>query len=888
MGRRRDARTAELIEKAVSNALAATPMQGAGNSASTSAAFSQLMGVSAPTGIMQSLARDPSSFGGALGPGYPFQPAPLDQGYGRANRPAPRKFQYDVADNLNITKKLAQWNVLTAASVQVDIFARAITIRTDDVTKMDWSWNVSKSCINTIMEDNNVGYAEAAKIGRQENMAQIVRLSEFWENPYPQSDRSWEEWITEAINQVLVYDGLPVHPAFALGGDLLGLDIIDASTIKILLDNEGDFVRPPDPGFQQILFGFPRGEFIATPNKDVPTYLNGEYNITDRDQLSYFVKNRRTITPYGYSPVEMALEIANIYKERESWMLAEYKFGTSAGTYMKTGATEITLENLAGYNRIFNDFLQGSTAQRQSTVTLPPGFEPVFAPYIEEKYKADYDEGLIKRTAAFFGVDARQFGVVPRAGLGGGKGAAEGEADNAETVSSKPQNKYLERTVMSLSRRYLNANKMVQFDLKDDEGSEDEVEVATANNLFVSSGIKTRNEVRGELGMPLSTEPEADQLAITTATGPVFLPGLIAAQATAQEQAANPPTPIIQQIGPQNGAGNDSGGVDTDSQQVQGDKGEGEGSEPEEQTGAGGSAQAGVKAEIADFVKLVKSANRKGLWRRFEFSTVDASTADMLNDEGYLIAKGVRAMPELPIDHFLEKAGLAPHPKLLLKRQSDRKIQALAKGHSGFIRTALLAGVAGVSAAITHALGDSTGQDAKEVARQAVLQNVTFDSTQASQMLGNLYSDASSMGAQSAAAGLGTDVLSTSTTEQLLAQREITLNGIDNTAMGRISDAIANGIANGDTHATISDAVNAIIDDPQRADVISITESNRAYNSAFQDQLTAAGETQFDWIVDGDPCPACQDEEGPQDITNPGPPLHPNCECSVGVVGASS
>ena len=62
MGKRRDARTAELIEKAVSNALAATPMQGAGNNASTSAAaaFSQLMGVSAPTGIMQSLAAFPT------------------------------------------------------------------------------------------------------------------------------------------------------------------------------------------------------------------------------------------------------------------------------------------------------------------------------------------------------------------------------------------------------------------------------------------------------------------------------------------------------------------------------------------------------------------------------------------------------------------------------------------------------------------------------------------------------------------------------------------------------------------------------------------------------------------------------------------------------------
>src|ERR1017187_5812233 len=732
MGKRRDERQAALIEKAGSNALTATPMASVGTNASTSAAtaISQLMGVNAPNGIMRSLARDPSAFGGALRPGYPFQPAPLDQGYGSSNRPNPRKSQYDVADNLNITKKLAQWNVLAAAAVQCDLYARAISIRTSDVTKMDWKWNVSKDAIETVMEDNNCGSSEASKIARKANMPQIVRLSEFWENPYPQSDRGWSEWITEGLWQILVYDGWPVHPAFNLGGDVVGFDTIDASTIKILLDNEGDFVRPPDPGFQQILFGFPRGEFVASPNKDVPNFLNGEYAITERDQLSYFVMNRRTVTPYGFSPVEQSLAIANIYLEREAWMMAEYKFGTSAGVYMETEAAELTLANLAGYERIYNDYSQGSTANRQTTRLLPPGFKPNFAPSITEKYKTDYDEHLIKRVAAFFGVAPSQFGIVARAGLGGGKGAGEAERDIDETVSSRPMNSYREDCVNSLSRRYLGANRSVVFTLSEDEGAQDEVEVSTAMKNYVSFGAKTLNDVRNEQGLPLFDMPEADVPFIATPTGPIYFTETL----DAQLNPPKPPTPIIMQ-------GNNGQRIDNNQ------------GTPEGSGGGGGGTQEGSQGQKPQSKEEPSGASEGG-----------TTKAGLKTDE----AKAYREfISQHHSDEEIEtlKAGLAPHPKLLKVSAEDlpssKKLKGVAQAHSTFIRTALTAGVTGVAAAVAHALrlsAETPEAGLKQVARVAIDQNVTFDSSQAKEMLSNLYRDAGQLGSQTAADALGVDV----------------------------------------------------------------------------------------------------------------------------------
>ena len=849
MGKRRDERLVKLLAESLK-----TPMSNAvasGMLATSESLIPQLIGVTQQAPLAAALARDPSAFGGSLGPGYPFVPQPLDAP-GPNGRPSPRKFQYDVADNLNITKKLTQWTTLASAATQVDIFARAITIRTGDVTKMDWSFAPSKQAINQIMDDNNCGYSEAAKIARQLTQNETVRLSSFWENPYPQSDRSWEEWITESMWQILTYDGWVLHPAYNLGGKLLGLDIIDASTIKILLDNYGDFVRPPDPGFQQILWGFPRGEFLATADKDLPVFLNGEYNISDRDQLSYFVMNRRTMTPYGLSPVEQALTMANIYLERQNWMLAEYKYGTRASAYLKPAETqEITLDNIAGWNRIFNDFLQGSNAERQQHVTLPPGMDVTFAPSIPEKYKSDYDEDLIKRTVSYFGVNAQQFGIIARAGLGGGKGAAEGMADNDETVSSKPQNKYIERSIMNASKRYLNASGMVQFSLKNDEGSEDEIEVANAGSTYISTGQKTINEVRSEQGLPLNTSPEADELMIITATGPVYLQGTLDAQLNPPE----PPAPIIQQVP-----------VDQNNQEQESSSSQ----EPQEQESSSGGKETptDLTDPKKDEAKAFKRFASKNRGREFNFLYHTPEEAEIL------------------------KAGLAPRPKSLITPESEKrraedepshaKITALAHAHAGFIRTAITAGVGGIAAAIAAASRHTTDlpeANLKQVARVAASSNVTFDNSVAVEMLGNLYKDAGKLGSQTAADALGVDVAPTRSTQILLDQANITLKGIDNTALGRISDSIANGISNGDAHGDIADAVNAIIDDPARADVIAITEANRAYNASFIDQLAANGETQFDWVNEDDPCPECEEQLGPHDITDNGPPLHPNCRC---------
>jgi SPP1 gp7 family putative phage head morphogenesis protein len=130
-----------------------------------------------------------------------------------------------------------------------------------------------------------------------------------------------------------------------------------------------------------------------------------------------------------------------------------------------------------------------------------------------------------------------------------------------------------------------------------------------------------------------------------------------------------------------------------------------------------------------------------------------------------------------------------------------------------------------------------------------------------------------------AATNLGDGMLSAN-----LDSLGITLDGIGQTSIDRIGNAIASGVSQGFPARTIARSVNAVIADPVRAMTIAVTESNRAYNMAAVDQYTAAGTKQFEWIAYDTACPECASLEGAHDLSDTVPPAHPNCRCTVAAV----
>ena len=563
--------------------------------------------------------RPGGGFGAILGPSAPLLPAPLDPTLDESGRAVPRKYEYQISQNINITQTLVPYQVLKALVEQCDIIHRCVEIRVSEISKMDWSFTLSNSAITEIMQEENCSHAKAAKIGRERYGEEIARLSDFWENPYVATDRSMVEWMTEALWQVFTFDQLCIYPRYSIGSKLdakagdkvypIGFDVIDAPTIKILLDNRGDIPHPPLPAFQQILWGFPRGEFTASPDTEAQNLYSGAGRSGQfiTDQMFVSVKNRRTWTVYGYSPVEQAIPAATLYLNRQRWMNAEYQEGVSPKTWMKSNSMEYDPVKMAALERVLNDKLAGSTAERHRVKLLPDGFHPIDMASEAEKYKPEYDEFIIKRIASCFGVSPTALGVLPRSGLGG-SGEHKGQQDAVDAVSQRPMEAYVVEFINALSRRFLGMSKAVTFNLNDESNSADEAAKASAFKTALESGQMTLNDVRGDLGLPLYDMAEADEPFIVTSQGPQFLKGSLAIAASGEtigdkdEEAPEVPKVEVPEI-------------------------------PEVETDR-------LEAEKAAFAKFVKARTKSGKWRDFEFVYADPIEAENLNTQGRLKVAG--------------------------------------------------------------------------------------------------------------------------------------------------------------------------------------------------------------------------------------------------------
>ena len=479
----------------------------------------------------------------AFGPMAPLPPAPIDPARTDTHRPEPRVTEYPVAWNLpGNGSRLIPWSVLYAASENVDILRRCIEIRKRHLRGLEWSFTVSENVIaEAYRADPAKGRDDIERELREEFLPEIARMREFWAKPWRANGLSFGQWLNGVVDQHLVLDGVAIYPQMTYGGDVTDLMIIDASTIKPLLDINGQRPRKPYPAFQQILYGFPRGEFQATYTQvEGQAVIEGGYAA---DELYYHRENFRPQTQYGYSPTEQALISARLYLKRQGWMLAEYDDGSTPLMWLVPEGTATMQDKLTARQRrqwedSLNDELTGQTAARHRVKLTPPGFMPIPMPDASERYKPDYDMHLIKLLASHYGVTISELGFTESKGLGS-TGFHEGQADVEDRVGLRPDKAVITEIINDLSRDFLRCPPEVSFTFIDPKGEDTTAEDTVANAQRLRGTI-TLNEDRKRLGKAPLALPEADMPMLIAGDSATPLEGLLetlkAAAAQQQEQ----------------------------------------------------------------------------------------------------------------------------------------------------------------------------------------------------------------------------------------------------------------------------------------------------------------------------------------------------------------
>jgi hypothetical protein len=548
------------------------------------------------------LPRNPSFANTPFAPGNPLFPSALNPVNPETGRPDPRRWEFQVAQNINVTEtRLIPFKTLRAAADSIDILRRCIEVRKAKLTGLEWDIVLSQAATERIISESGGDHLRAMAKAREKFSPEIARLRAFWETPDPQNGLSFVDWLSMAIEEIDVLDAWAIWPQATVGGEIKGLQILDGSTIKPLIDDRG--MRPtPDygPAFQQILYGFPRSEFSASVDDEA---ADGEFT---SDELAYFIRNRRAWTVYGFSPVERALPLADIYLRRQQWIRAEFTDGTMPKSFLELPETSVmTPDQARAWENIYNDDLSGQTGQRNRLRVLVPGGKLHFEEGYSEKFNDAMDNYLISSITGHFGVLPSEIGFNGSGSLGA-SGLQEGEADSAEAIGIIPTANWISEMISALSYRWLGMPRELEFRLAPSERSNTQ-ETAMRDEIRKRSGGMTVNESRAEQGLPLIDTPEADMPMLLAGAGVyLFSPdGLIPAGMPVDEfgmvdetESEEPSLPA-----PNEEPAKDVEAADTDLDEE-------------------------AQEEVKKFIRWVRKGNPT---RSFEFKALEPTYAEVLN-----------------------------------------------------------------------------------------------------------------------------------------------------------------------------------------------------------------------------------------------------------------
>jgi len=502
-------RFAERVAKEITKA----PNLPVGSIALTETQMRNNIGQTTTYGQTDALPRNPNLATVPFAPGMPIVPGAINPPNSDSGRPDPRRYEYQVAQNINITEtRLTPFKTLRAAADQIDILRRCIEVTKAKILGLDWDITLGEDAAEKIITEIGGARVRAMQTARDNYTEDISRCRQFWEQPDKANGLLFYDWLNIALEEILVLDAWAIWPQKSVGDELYGLQILDGSTIKPLIDDRGMRPMPPFSAYQQILFGFPRSEFTAPTETEE---ADGEFT---SDELAYLIRNRRTTSVYGYGPTERALPLADIYLRRQQWIRAEYTDGVTPELMMKTDANfGNNPDLLRAYENIFNSDLAGQTEQRKRVRLLPVGMEPIQFDGYGEKFKDTLDDYLVNSICGHFGVQPSEIGFSPKGGLGGA-GFQLGQAESSEVIGAIPLANWVAKMITQLSYVFLGMPRELEFKFME-SGREDTESNARTIDLNIKSGTLTLNEARSRAGLPLIEAAEADVPIFTTATG---------------------------------------------------------------------------------------------------------------------------------------------------------------------------------------------------------------------------------------------------------------------------------------------------------------------------------------------------------------------------------
>ena len=383
---------------------------------------------------------------GIFSPGYPLVPP---------ERERVRVWDFPVGYNTIYTPRSYEpigFYELRGLAENHDITRLAIETRKDQIEKLDWA-----------IRPRNEKRREADVHER------VAKLTEFWRKP--DGEQPFATWLRELLEDLLVLDAPALELRHNRAGEIIGLDVVDGATIKVLIDDTGRRPRPPAPAFEQIIHGRP-------------------WRLLTADQLLYLPRNKRPHKVYGFGPCEQIVMTINIGLRRQMMQLQHFTEG-NVPPGLLNAPDGWNAEQIRQFQEWFNSILAGNTGTRTRLIWAPTGSK--YQAFKEAPYKDEFDEWLARIVCYAFSLPPTAF--TPQVN----RATAQSAQETALEEGLAPLARWVKRLVDSVIQ-----DRMGHPDLEfvwSDVRPTDPKDQASILDIYVKDGVFTLNEARDTLGL---------------------------------------------------------------------------------------------------------------------------------------------------------------------------------------------------------------------------------------------------------------------------------------------------------------------------------------------------------------------------------------------------
>lgn len=318
------------------------------------------------------------SHGSQFPPGEPLRPTPglTDAGGG------PRQWAYPVGTNIGQLPRASEqtsFEALRNLASLYDGIQLCERVYFDIVSRLELRVAPRADILAAGEDPASPRWREGAR-----------RIEALLESP----DRSGDlrSWLVALTRDLLEIDAVGVYRRRDRAGRLYALELVAGDTIKPIIDETGRTPAPPQPAYQQFVYGMPSGWYT-------------------RDEMDYLKETARTESVYGLSRVDRVILRVNQALRKQDFDLARFTDGVSPlGVISPPADLGWTPDQLRRFEESFNGLMAGNDQLRVRARALPPG--ATWTALAGDDPLMEFDRFLLNVTVAAFGLTMDELGFT--------------------------------------------------------------------------------------------------------------------------------------------------------------------------------------------------------------------------------------------------------------------------------------------------------------------------------------------------------------------------------------------------------------------------------------------------------------------------------------------